>query len=173
MWLTRIARALNRAISPVSRVANGVGAVFLAAMMFLTVTDVSLRYFFNRPLMGAFELTQFMMVILVSFGIAYCALLKGHVSVDLVVSRLRPRARAIIGSITYFMSLGIFSLVTWQSVLQANTQTASGQTSAILYIPIFPFVWVLAFGSGLLCLVLLVNLLESLSETVEKWTRLP
>ena len=167
MWLTRIARALNRVISPVSRVAHAGGVVCLAAMMFLTTVDVTLRQF-NRPVMGAFELTQFMMAVLVSFGLAYCALMKGHVSVDLVISRLRQRARAILSSIIYLVSLGLFSLITWQSVLQAQTQAAAGQTSAILYIPVFPFVWVLAFGSALLCLVLLLNFLESLTEVATK-----
>lgn len=167
MYLSKIVRVFYRVIGLVSRIANSVGVVFLAVMMFLTTADVCLRYFFNRPLLGAFELTEFMMAILVSLGIGYTALEKGHVSVELVVNLLPRKTRAILNSIINLISLCFFSLLTWQSVLQAQTQAASGQTSSLLYIPVFPFIWVLAIGSGLLSLILLLNFFEYLAEAVE------
>ena len=44
---------LERGIQGLSRAINGIGVGFLALMMFLTGTDVTLRYIFNRPIAGA------------------------------------------------------------------------------------------------------------------------
>ena len=42
-----------------------VAMTVLAGMMFLTAADVILRYIFNRPVTGAYELIEFLMAILI------------------------------------------------------------------------------------------------------------
>jgi len=59
------ARAIERAVKPVSRLADGVGRVILAVMVVLITVDVVLRYFFNRPIKGSYELIEFMLVLIV------------------------------------------------------------------------------------------------------------
>lgn len=168
MWLNRAAHFLERVAHPLSRVINNVGIGLVMVMMLLTVMDVSLRYLFNRPIPGAFELTGFMMAILVFFALAYTAIQRGHITIDLVVSRLPQRIQAVIYSITYFLSLGLFSLVTWRNVLQAKTTWLRSDVSADLLIPIAPFAFLVALGLAVLSLVLLVNLLHSLAQAVRK-----
>ena len=135
-------------------------------MMFLTASDVILRYVFNRPLVGAFDLTEYMMAIVVAFGLAYCAMMKGHVRVDLIVERFPQRAQAVIDSVTGLLSLGLFSLITWQCFVNIKLQFDSGVTSTVLLIPVFPFVGMVGIGSALLSLILLIDFLESLSRAV-------
>ena len=96
MWLSKAAQFLGRAVYPPSRIINTVGLGVLAVMMFLTATDVTLRYVFNRPIPGAFELTEFLMATLVAFALAYTQVHKGHINVDLIISRFPPRAQAVI-----------------------------------------------------------------------------
>ena len=93
--ITSVISGLSKVINPVTRVINGVGVGILALIMFFTVTDVCLRYFFNHPLASSFELTEFMMAIAVAFGLAYTALHDGHVRVELFTSRLPKRTQAI------------------------------------------------------------------------------
>jgi len=107
-----------------------------------------------------------MMAIVVAFALAYTQVHKGHVSVDLVISRFSPRVQAVINTITYFLGLGIFSLITWRSIIYAESLRLGGFTSSALYIPIYPFVYVIAFGSAILCLVLIYNLFEHLTQVV-------
>lgn len=132
-----------------------VGSFMLLLMTLLTTADVMLRYFFNRPIPGAYELVQFMMVILVSFSLAYCFIQKGHISVDVVISRCPQRAQVIIKSIGTLISLGLVSLITWQSALYAKVISEAGWESLILDIPLFPFIAVVSCGCGVLCLALL------------------
>jgi len=136
-------------------------------MMFLTAADVTLRYVFNRPIPGSYELTEFLMAILVAFALAYTQVHKGHVSVDLVISRFPPRAQAVINTITIFFSLGIFAIITWRSIVYAGNVRLEGFVTSALDIPIYPFVYVVAFGSAILCLVLIYNLFEHLHQVVK------
>lgn len=168
MWLNKSIHSLNRVVNPLVRIINSVAAGVLAAMMFLTAMDVLLRYIFNRPISGAMEITQYMMVILVGFGLAYCAFVKGLVSVEVLTSRFSPRVQAILNSITYLLSFGFFSLVTWQSIKYIRLMFESNLVSAVLLIPTYPFVAMLALGSFVFSLVLLVQFLNYLSQVVNE-----
>ncbi|MFC1861445.1 TRAP transporter large permease subunit [Chloroflexota bacterium] len=168
MWLSKAAQLLNRTLYPAIRIINSVGIGILAVMMFLTAVDVSLRYVFNRPIPGSMELTELMMAVLVAFGLGYTQIHKGHVAVDLVISRFRPRVQAVINTITCLFGLGIFSLITWRTILYAGNQRLDELTSSVLLIPLHPFIYVVAFGSAILCLVFIYNLFEHLAQVVEK-----
>jgi len=168
MWLSQASRSVNRVVSLISRVINSMAGVVLVAMMFLTAMDVLLRYIFNRPISGSMELTKYMLVIVVTFGLAYCAILKRHVRVEFLLSRFSPRTQAVINSITHLLSFGLFSLITWRSILYAGTMFDDAVTSAVLLIPVYPFVAMLALGSAMFSLVLLVDFLDYLSQAVEK-----
>jgi len=167
MRLNEAIHSLKRGINPLVRILKSVAAGILAVMMFLTAMDVLLRYIFNRPISGALEITEYMMVILVGFGLAYCATVKGLVSVEIFTSRFSPRGRAIVNSMTYFLSFVFFSLITWQSMRNVKLVFESELVSPVLLIPTFPFAVTLALGSLVLTLVLLVNFLEYLSEVVD------
>lgn len=137
-------------------------------MMLLIVIDVLLRYFLNRPLKGVFELIEFMVAIVVCLGMAYTGVQKGHVAVELVVSRFSPRVQALIDSFNYLVSTILFLLISWKSVVYAKVLWVSGLTSAILYVPVYPFVFVLGLCSGLLGLVFLLHFIDSISRMIKR-----
>ncbi|MFX0202441.1 MAG: TRAP transporter small permease subunit, partial [Candidatus Hodarchaeota archaeon] len=93
MVSSKASNSLNKILLPVSIVLQGVGAVVLAVMMFLTASDVTLRQF-KLPIIGTDDITAFLMAILISFGLAYCTIKKGHVQVDFIVERLSIRTQA-------------------------------------------------------------------------------
>jgi len=141
-------------------------------MMFLTVGDVVGRYLVGRlpffqPIPGAFELTEFMLVIIVFTALGYAQVRRDHITIDVLVSRFSPWAQSIIGSITYLFSLALFCIVTWQSAVFAYRLFLDRDVSGILLIPSYPFVIIVAVGSLFLCLVLLANFLSSLAKAVK------
>ena len=171
MWLIKAAQFLSWAAYPVSRIVNGVGVGILAVMMLLTATDVTLRYLFRRPITGTLELTELMLAVLVAFGLAYTAVHNGHIRIDFIISRFCPRVQAFIDSITTLLGIGIFSVITWQSILYAERLRAGGDITAALFIPIYPVLWVVAVGSAIFCLVRIVDLVNELAQVVarRKW----
>jgi TRAP-type C4-dicarboxylate transport system permease small subunit len=168
MWLKKLQNWVSRITGPIVSLLKGIAMSVLVIMMLLTALDVIFRYIFNRPIAGSIELTEFMMAIMVSFGIAYCAVMGGHVSVDIVVSLLPKKTRTIIDTITTLLSLGLFLLVTWQNVLYIKETFDSGLESPVLRLPVYPFIGTVAIGFGALCLVLLMNFFQLLSKAVKK-----
>jgi len=151
---------------PISVVLQGVGAGVLTVMMLLTASDVTLRQF-KIPIMGTDDITAFLMAILVSFGLAYCAIRKGHVKVDLVVERLPSRVQAIIDTVTTLLGLGLCTLITWQSFVNMVSLYTSGATSWTLNIIAFPFAGLVAFGFAWFTLVLLAEFLNAIVRVVK------
>ena len=70
MWLKKALDFSERGTKSVARGINGVGVTALTLLMLLTAVDVCLRYLFDSPITGSYELSEFMMAILVAFGLA-------------------------------------------------------------------------------------------------------
>ncbi len=171
MWLQKGTDLLIKLNRPLVAFVKYVALWILAIMMFLTFTDVLLRYIFNSPVPGATELIEFMMGIAVTFCVVYCAHKGSHIGVDLVIQYFSERTRNLIGCITSFLTLILFLLISWQAFIYIVDEYHSGLTSAVLYIPVYPFIATVAAGFVIICLVLLAEFLSLLGEVVSEWTR--
>ena len=142
------------------------GGISIVLMMFITVIDVVLRYIFNQPLKGSFEITQYLMVISVAMTFAYCALRDSHVNVDLFLHKFPPHLQTDINGMISITSCFFVCLIAWQTAVQAITIRATGSFSMLLHIPDFIFVWVLFAGYCLLALMFLLNFINSVKEAL-------
>ena len=172
MWLETVTGFLTKLNRPFVAFVKYVALWVLAGMMFLTFTDVLLRYLFNSPVPGGDELIEFMMAIVVTFCLAYTAHERSHVGVDLLITRLSKKTRKLIGCITSFLTLGLFILICWQTIILISEDYYSHLESAVLYIPVYPFIATVAAGLAILCLILLTEFLSLVGEVVSEWTRL-
>lgn len=168
MWSSKAVNFVGNIATAIARGTSVVGVSALVAMMFLTGSDVTLRYIFNRPIPGSMEVTEFMMAMVIGLGLAYCALQKGHVRVDIVLSRLPRLAQVVMNSIASFIFLGLFILITWRTAYRAESMMDQGLVSQVLYIPVYPFALVVTAGCAVLCLVLLKDFIEDLYQVVKK-----
>ena len=166
MSLDNTARLLERAAGRISGFLHAIGGITLVLLMLLTAADVGMRYFLNRPISGAYELSMFMMAIVVAFGIGACATRDEHVKVEILVGALSPRAQAVAESVTWFLSTVFLALVTWQSALYSNTVFHDGTTSPDLLVPTFPFIGLIAVGAAVVCIVFLAQFLSALSRAL-------
>jgi TRAP-type C4-dicarboxylate transport system permease small subunit len=126
-------------------------------MMLLTITDVFLRKVFSQSILGTVEMTEFMLVILIFFSLAQTELVNGHVKVDLLVSRFGERTRGLIDMVTQFVCFLISGLITWSSVVYSVKMRASGEVTQDLWLPVYPFVFVVAVGCAILSFALLIK----------------
>ena len=130
------------------------GSYVLFGMMLLTIFDVIGRYIFNEPITGAYEITEAMMVTLVFFFIGYAQATKSHVAVDLVVNLLPQKLRVLIDIITHTLSLLMMILIAWMSMLRWLELMRIKEYTAILHIPVSPFLLILALGCFVFCIEL-------------------
>jgi len=168
MVLENSARFLERFANPLSRITDIIGRGILALMVLLITADVVMRYFFNSPIKGSYELVQFMLSMIVFLGLAFMQTKKGHVSISLLTSKLSSSQRSVIGSATYLLCLITFALVSWRCILQAETLRISNTSSDVLSIPNFPFMYIVAFGSIMICLIFIIDFIRSLDGVLKE-----
>lgn len=146
------------------------GMLLLAPLMAITVADVVGRSLFNKPIPGTFELSEYMLAVIVLLGAAYTQQVKGHVAVDFFTGRCPPRARAVLNGLTGAASLFIVAIVVWQgAVAGIDEKSVSDQ----LRIPQWPFRLLVAAGGLLLWLELALDLIDSIRNALgrSRWTR--
>ena len=173
VWRDKFAKIAPRTESglwSVNKIMVYVASVALFGMMMVTVADVIGRYFFASPIKGAWELTGFLLICAGPWAMAYCQLKKGHIRVDFIQKRLPEKVQAILTSFACLVGLAAFSAMCWRSILltQYYFTITRGNATDTLHIPIYPFALMLAIGAGMLALVLLVDLINSLAEVKRK-----
>jgi TRAP-type C4-dicarboxylate transport system permease small subunit len=122
VWFDRIVEPLLGAVA----------ASILFCMMLLTCSDVFGRYFLNKPVFGAFELTEIGLACLIFAGLPLVTLRQEHVTVDLldaVTPERLLRAQHVIASAIASAATGYLA---WRLWIRAGTMMASGETTAQL-----------------------------------------
>ena len=164
-WVERVASLPNKGL-------HWVAMVVLLLLMFLTVADVVGRYLVGiipgfGPVPGSFELTEFMLAVIVLTAIGHTQMKRGHISIDILVSRFSPRVQAILDTVTDFVTLAMFALVTWRTIKYAQLLYESNDVSGVLRLPVYPFLFVASIGTFMFCLAMLSSLLQSLKKAVK------
>jgi TRAP-type C4-dicarboxylate transport system permease small subunit len=131
----------------------GIGAsLLLFCLMLLTFSDVVARYLFNRPIRGAFELTELVLLVLIFAGLPLVSHADEHVTMDFIDRMLPRRAAALLVRAVHALVAGVFFLLTWQVIIKAGRISGYGDTTDVLRIAVGPFVYFMAamiFLSGL------------------------
>ncbi len=158
---------LDSVVRWVSKLCDRIAQAGLFAMLLLTTSNILLRKVVGKPIYGAYDYVCFLSTIVVAFAIANCAVQKGHTQVELLVARFPRRAQGIVDSITGILSLSIFSLITWQSIVLAGDMRRAGELSMTSLEPFYPYIYAIAFGCALVCLVILVDIMKSVVKAVK------
>ncbi len=135
------------------------GAVLVLLMLF-TVTDVVLRYVFNAPLRSVYEFTEFMMALIVFFGIPYCGWVGQHIAVDVFAPLLDRPSLRFLPAVLSFLAAVLFIVIAYQTAIE--TVATIEQASNLLGWPHYPFRFAVVLGSALYALVLIVQGVQSL-----------
>ncbi|MFH1489611.1 MAG: TRAP transporter small permease [Pseudomonadota bacterium] len=160
-------RAFEKAVTLASKTVNAIGAIFLLAMMGMIFAEVFMRYLFNAPIEGSFEMVEYMMALVISLSIAYTGSKKGHIAVELLVSKFPERMQALLDVFHFLVCTIFFWLLCWKTASQAMVWGKAGVTSQVLLIPVSPFTWVLAVCAALLGLVFLMQSIDALIKVVD------
>lgn len=167
MRLHKAARLTETIIGQISQAFGVVAVVILVAMMMLTVSDVTLRYAFNRPIHASTEFIEYLMIGVVFLALAWCALKGMHVKVELLVSRFPRRTQAIFSSINSLAVLGVCVLIASQSYSESIAARQLLSASDVTGIPWYPFYLVVAFGFILLFITVIISLVKDVAKAVK------
>jgi len=132
----------------------GVAAsAILLAMMLLTVVDVVGRYILKRPVRGAFEVTELMLLVLIFAGLPLVSFSDEHAVMDFIDRVLGPGARRALERVVHLACAAFLALLTWLTWLKADRIWAYRDATDVLRIVYGPFVYFMAITLGLASLI--------------------
>lgn len=130
--------------------------------MALIAFDVVMRYLLRLPFLGAYELTQFGMALIVFLGLPYCAITGGHVAVDVLAPVLdRPGMRWLTVVIN-LAGAALTAVMSWETFAYALGSRARGEASQMLKIEQWPFEILASVSMAMFCVVLLTQAWKAL-----------
>ena len=91
-----------------------IGVVFLLVSVNI---EVILRYFTGKAHPWVVELTEYTLLIVTLLGAAWVLRREEHIIIDLVLTRLKPRGRAMLEAINYGISAVLCFIVVWYGAL--------------------------------------------------------
>ena len=137
-----------------------VASAVLFAMMLLTVVDVVARYLFSRPLRGAFEVTELMLLVLIFAGLPLVSFSDEHAVMDFIDRVLGPRSRRWLERGVQLVNAALMFLLTWLVWRKANRIWGYRDTTDVLRILYGPFVYFMAVTLALAGLIHLYKVIQ-------------
>ena len=121
-----------------------VASALLFSMMVLTFFDVVGRYLLNKPIRGAFEITELTLLVLIFAGLPLVSHADEHVTMDFIDRMLPEHLARIWVRVMHAICAAIMFFLAWQVWIKANRIASYADTTDVLRIAIGPFVYFMA-----------------------------
>lgn len=151
---------LERFVHAISFRTAQIAQVVLFFTMLIIIVNIVIRIPW-KPLPGTVEIVEMCGAILLATAVAYTAMMRGHISVGVLVERFPPRIQAAVDLFTNSITLLFTSMLAWETFVFASRMSQRGYSTPNLLIPIAPSVFLVSFSFAMLALVLLVNFIKA------------
>ena len=118
-----------RIIEKMSLIGGVVSGISILLMTGLIVLEILLRSTTGISTLICEEYSAYLLVVFGAMALAYTLKSGGHIRVDLILSKLSPRARLVVDLCGTILSLFVFLYVVVQSWAYLYGSLSSGQTS--------------------------------------------
>jgi TRAP-type C4-dicarboxylate transport system permease small subunit len=129
--------------------------------MLITGIDVIGRYLFHRPLVGAFEMTELALALMVLFGWGYNQAIKGHIDIDLLYKRLPLSVQTVLDFLIPSLGLVLFIFVSWQAINFTLDSIGWHEATEMLHMPVWIFKLMIFIGSVSISLQFVVDIITA------------
>ena len=164
----KVFNRIHKAVKDLSRWINYLSMAAIFIIMALLVADIILRNFFKSAILGAAEMVEMGMVLIVFCGFAYTQVEKGHVHVTMATDKLPPKARHGVECLVMLFTVVLCYLVTVSSFKTAAKFYAEKAATAVLNISCAPFAYAMAAAMAVFTLVLFFEAIESFLKILRK-----
>jgi TRAP-type mannitol/chloroaromatic compound transport system permease small subunit len=161
---------MKRFLKTIDRISEQSGkavSFLIVLLVFVILYEIFARYLFNSPAIWAHEIAQMIYGAYVILLGAYVLQRKGHVNVDILYNRFRPRTRAIIDLFTwllFFYFCGLLLLkggeMAWDSLKVLETEPTSFAP------PVYPIKMMIPLGALLILLQGLAKFIRDLTLAI-------
>jgi TRAP-type C4-dicarboxylate transport system permease small subunit len=133
-------------------------------LMFLIFADVVGRYFFNKPIFGAYELVEVLMGLLIFAGLPLVSRSQQHISVDFVSNLIPDRWKPIQGILVNFLCAVTAMVISWRIWLYGERLSSVNETTLELQISVGLIAQVMAVMIAFAALAFFLNVWDSIKH---------
>jgi len=126
---------VGKTLDTISRLFAICSGLMLTAMALMSVYSIVGRSFFNKPLMGDYELVQMMSAVAVTMALPFCQMVKGHIIVDFFTARNSPRANAVLDTIASLLLALCAFTIGWRITISTFDFAKNNDASMLLNLP--------------------------------------
>jgi TRAP-type mannitol/chloroaromatic compound transport system permease small subunit len=142
-----------------------IGVFVLLLMLVMTIADVVADKVLKLPFPGATELIMSIMPISVCAFLLSVQIKKRHIVIDLLVSRLSPKARVVLQLLTQPCGLFLFGLLTWLTIPMAIHSVRIGEhTGGNVGVPMYPAKVMIPIATGLVAIQMAIELVRTIGH---------
>ncbi len=149
------------------RVSKTSGEVLILIMTLLITIDVIGRTLFGKSTLVADELSGYMLVAIVSLGLAHTLKAEKHITVEIITSRLPEVKRKKLEVVVYLLSAAFMTWLTWATwypvVKNLNTQSITS-----LHMPMWIPYLLVPVGSAMLAVAFVLEAARKRKELQTK-----
>lgn len=157
-------------VKGVSQAFDKIAGLCIFSVMLLVVGNIIMRTVFKQPILGTYELVGFLTATGVALALAYCAFQNGHIAVSFILERFPAKFQTSVEIIVNAASLLFWAGAVWSLTRYAGAMKLKGLVSPSAEIPVYPFIYLVAFGLAGLCLVQLFKTLVYCRELLANLT---
>jgi TRAP-type transport system small permease protein len=151
-------------IESIDRVFITIGMICLFFIMVIVAFDGLGRQFFDKPIVGAYELVEkYLMTAMIFPVIGYTWAKKGHIGVTIFYEKMPKAIQNIAYLITIIAGLIIFGIIGYTGYDTTYTSYTGNQlTSGLIRWPLWvAYIW-MPLGSAIFCVRLIVEFFQSI-----------
>jgi TRAP-type C4-dicarboxylate transport system permease small subunit len=108
--IDQVFRTMESIVKGFNKVLVFTASLMMAGLMIIVCVDLTLRYFFNSPLLWGTEVTEILLLYITFLGMAWVFREDGHVVIDVFTSQVAGKKKKILNGISYFL-VGIVAAV--------------------------------------------------------------
>jgi TRAP-type C4-dicarboxylate transport system permease small subunit len=159
---------LGRIVSKATFIVSLVSYAGVVVIMLLNVADVLLTKFAAKPISGAYEITESLLLCTVFASFAYAQSKKAHINMTILINIFPKALKFFVYGLMGLLSAGVAAIVGYAAVQQALSAIDKGTVTSVLMIPMYPFYYIEAGAMFVFTLSLLYDAVLSFAAIFSK-----
>lgn len=165
---TRVAKYMKKGLSYPSNLLSAAAMLAIVFVVLAVVADVFMRYAFDSPIFGTWDLCRLAFAVIVWGPMAMAAMKGSHVAVTFLLEKLPRLPRLGAELIIALVTTGVLGLVSWRLVVQGMFMQTTGAETGTVRIPYAPFVYFTAFACAVMALAFLARAPETVGKILKE-----
>lgn len=162
--MKKIGKILDRFSAGISIISY----VGIISIMLLNVADILMTKLFQKPIFGATDITEQLLLCTVLASFAYAQSKKAHINMTMIIKHLPKFIKFPLFGLMGLLSTATAGFMGYAAVLQVQNALAIDMKTEVLYMPKWPFYTIEAICLFALAIVLLYDTVVAFMATKNK-----